>query len=127
MGWDNLDDADVLVEPESVLPVDRMQDEEVSGDDRSVVRVSTPVPAPYQPSKKELERHNLTHADYKGWCPHCVAGRRPNSQHRRQSGGTRKGPLFCADYAYLRDERDDDLLTPMIGKLYPVKAFLRAM
>ena len=123
VGWDSLDDADVLVDPASILPADRYDDEEVSVDDRSSVRVPLPVPAPYQPSKKELERHNLTHADYKGWCPHCVAGRRPNAQHRNQSGGTRKVPLFCADYAYLRDERDDDLLTAMIGKLFPAKAF----
>ena len=31
--------------------------------------------------------------------------------------------MFCADYAFVRDEKDEDLLTSMIGKLYPAKAY----
>ena len=84
-------------------------------------KVGIPVPAPAQPSQKEIDRHNLTHATYRSWCGACVSSRRPNSQHRQRPDGRRQVPLFCADYAYVRDEQDPDLLTLAVGKLYPPK------
>ena len=39
-------------------------------------------PEPRAPSQKEIDEHNLTHANYRSWCPHCVAGRRNNSPHK---------------------------------------------
>ena len=57
---------------------------------------------PYQPSTKEVELHNLTHATYRSWCPHCVASRRPNAAHR-QADKERAIPLFCGDYAFVKD------------------------
>ena len=71
---------------------------------------------------REIEEYNCLHWPFRSWCPHCVAGRRPNAQHRRQLDASRKIPLFCADYCYVRDEHDEDLLTVMVGKLYPSKA-----
>lgn len=87
------------------------------------MQIPIPVPEPPQPSKREVDRHNLNHAMYRSWCPACVGGRRPNSQHRQLSLDRRKVPLFCADYCYVRDEQDPDLLTLAVGKLYPAKMF----
>ena len=50
-------------------------------------------------------------------------GRRPNAQHRQRDQDRRKVPLFCADYAYVREEKEPDLLTLAVGKLYPTKTF----
>ncbi len=30
-----------------------------------------PVPAPYQPTRQEIEEHNLTHLPCRSWCRHC--------------------------------------------------------
>ena len=109
-GWDELNDADVMVDMQTVSPGDQAPEEEVDIDDLSVVQVPVGMPAPHQPSQKEIDVHNLTHAKYKAWCPHCVFGRKPNAQHRKQTGNLRKVPMFCADYCYVRDERDEDLL-----------------
>ena len=107
-----LDDAD---QPGAAL----MGDEEIVADDGEVVRKARGMPAPKQPSKEDVARHNLNHLPYRSWCPHCVASRRPNSSHRtRKSTAGRPLPLFCADYAYVR-KPDKDLQTMLVGKLYP--------
>ena len=106
-----LDDAD---QPGAAL----MGDEEIVADDGEVVRKARGMPAPKQPSKEDVARHNLNHLPYRSWCPHCVASRRPNSSHRtRKSAAGRSLPLFCADYAYVR-KPDEDLQTMLVGKLY---------
>ncbi len=33
------------------------------------------LPDPYQPTKEEVDQHNLTHLPYRSWCRHCVRGR----------------------------------------------------
>ena len=113
-GWENLEDADVLPYSE-VIGYDGEVDE--VDEDGNAVQVAVPVPEPPQPTQREIDKHNLTHASYRSWCPACVAGRRPNSQHRSRLHDRRRVPLFCADYAYVRDEKDVDLLTICVGKL----------
>ena len=48
-----------------------------------------PMAAPKEPSAAEVERHMLTHLPYCALCKYCVAGRRPNAQHRRQKSERR--------------------------------------
>ena len=81
-GWENLEDADVLPYSE-VIGYDGEVDE--VNEDGNAVQVAVPVPEPPRPTQREIDKHNLTHASYKSWCPACVAGRRPNSQHRSHS------------------------------------------
>ena len=98
------------------------KDDEVNADDHAAVQVPIGIPAPPQPSKAEIERHNLTHINYRSWCPHCVFGRRNNTGHRARQHSQRKVPLFCADYCFVRDVEDPENLTCLVGKLYPQKA-----
>lgn len=118
-GWESIDDAPVLAFEE--VPG---RDEEVDeiDEDGSSSQIPVPVPSPPQPTQKEVDRHNLNHATYRSWCPACVGGRRPNSQHRRRPDGRRNNPLFCGDYGYVREVEDPDLLTLAIGKMYPSKS-----
>ena len=37
---------------------------------------------PRQPTKIEVEEHNLTHMPFRQWCPHCVRGKAINSPHK---------------------------------------------
>ena len=39
------------------------------------------------PTAKEIEEHNCTHIPSQPWCPACVAGKKPNSPHKRQAEG----------------------------------------
>ena len=34
------------------------------------------------PSMREVEEHNLDHAVFRSWCPHCVKGRAEACGHR---------------------------------------------
>ncbi len=36
---------------------------------------------------QEMEEHNWTHIPSQPWCPACVAGKKPNSPHKRQTEG----------------------------------------
>ena len=119
MGWNHVEDADVLLDPTAPI-IGRVDDgDEIPADDGTSVQVPICVPEPPTPSVTEVRRHNLTHINYRSWCPHCVGGRRPNQQHRSQSGPGRDIPLFCADYCFVRDNSDPDLETVFAGKLYP--------
>ena len=77
--------------------------------------------SPKQPTTLELAMHNLTHLPYRDWCPHCVASRRPNTPHRSKALEERKILLVVADYCYLRDRRDQDLVTCLVVGVYLYK------
>ena len=78
--------------------------------------------APVSPSAIEIETHNATRIPFRTWCKRCVSGRKPNPQHRRKSGENRDVPLLVGDYGFVRDSRDEDLLTMYVGRLYPSRA-----
>ena len=121
-GWNSIGESNVLADP-LLGPIGSAEaDEEVGDDGDSSVQVPIAIPAPSQPSRNEMERHNLTHIYYRSWCPHCVAGRRPNSPHRSRRSNHRNVPLFCADYCYVRDVEDESPLTALVGRLYPSRA-----
>ena len=119
--WDSLEDADVLVEAGHHVP-DDTDDEEVDVESGVSVQVPRGLPAPPQPSKEEKSRHDLTHINYRSWCPHCVFGRRNNTPHRTSHSGRRNIPLFCADYCFIRDVDDPANVPCLVGRLYPSKA-----
>ena len=54
----------------------------------------------------------LTHLPYADWCPYCVAGKRPNSPHRRVRQIELEVPMLCADYGFFHDNGKP--LVPML-------------
>ena len=78
-----------------------------------------PLPSPKQPSPAAIARHFLTHLPYAPWCPFCVSFRRPNHHHRRRRSSARLIPLLVGDYAFVRNSRDEVLLTLLVVRLYP--------
>ena len=54
---------------------------------------------PEVPSNREKEEHDLTHANYRSWCRHCVKGRGRTAQHRSTEGG-KQVPTIAMDYCF---------------------------
>ena len=65
---------------------------------------------PKGPTQQEIDEHNATHIPYRSWCRWCVMGKKPNLRHSRSSSA-RDVPLLVGDYCFVRDARDEDLLT----------------
>ena len=55
------------------------------------------------PTKAEYDSHMTLHADYRDWCPDCVAGRGISHQYR-SSKNERTGREFSLDYAFMKAE-----------------------
>ena len=82
-------------------------------------------PEPKAPSQKEIDEHNLTHANYRSWCPHCVAGRRNNSPHKSmESSEPRNLPCLHVDDCFPKDEHDEEAQTVLVGVLEPANTTL---
>ena len=105
-----IDESESIVEP---------VDEVVAAEDDEVVQVPRTHSEPRPPSARERARHNLIHFPYRRWCRHCVAGRLNNIAHRRSTAEPRSIPVIHLDYCFLRDARDDDLLTCLVGRMQP--------
>ena len=122
--WADLKDAPLQFDPDFDLCG-------VCGDDEDVVQdeqgegfiIPKGIPEPKAPPIEAQRRHNLTHWPYAPWCPHCVMGRRLNSPHfqARRGDQTRSLPLLVLDYCFVRNEQDQDLVTVLVGKLYPYR------
>ena len=55
------------------------------------VKEDTPMIAnPDNPTQGEIEKHELTHANYKGWCKFCKMGLARRDAHRRHTKEIRK-------------------------------------
>ena len=70
--------------PKSVRPVSgggrRSQEVEESQEEARVrVRKEEAVP-----NETEVEEHNIDHAVFRSWCPHCVKGRATGKQHNKR-------------------------------------------
>ena len=63
--------------------------DEVDEDETSAQQIPLCMPCPMTPTANEIATHNLSRMPYRTWCPWCVAGRRPNSQHRSMANAPR--------------------------------------
>ena len=114
---------------DGTVVVDDMEGlEDVDADTGELTVRPRALPIPRKPSPEVVAHHNLTHFPYRSWCPFCVAGRRPNSQHRSCNADLgRMLPMFHADYCFVRDKEDEDALTVCVGQMSPSKAMFAAM
>ena len=99
--------------------------EDASGNDAGDVEVAQRPrgrPEPGVPTPEEYARPMLTHVPFRRWCRWCVMARARNERHLRLPPFSRKVPRFCSDYCFVRNVQDEELLTLMIGKLYPSRA-----
>ena len=68
---------------------------------------------PQTPTKAEYDAHMTLHADYRDWCPDCVAGRGISHQHR-SSKKERTGREFSVDYAFMTAEDVGEDMCPVL-------------
>ena len=94
----------------------------VDGDGDAAVQKPRGRPDPGVPTLEEILRHNLTHLPYRKWCRICVMARRRNDGHYRLPPFSRAKPLLVADYCFVRNSLDDDVLVLMVCRLYPSMA-----
>ena len=85
------------------------------GVEESIAQTPVGLSSPAKPSAIEVALHWLTHLPYRSWCRWCVSAKRRNAPHHSLPTHSREIPLLVADYCYLRDARDDDLLTCFVG------------
>ena len=122
VGWQNVEDAPVSVE-RGEIGRDGREPEVVATSDGECVVIPRCAPEPKTPAPDVVARHNLTHLPYASWCPHCVAARRANNPHvRREESFRRMIPLLVLDYCFVRNTQDEDLLTLLVGRLYPSRS-----
>ena len=58
-----------------------------------------PLPEPEIPTDEQRAKHELTHADFAAWCPHCVAGKAPEDKHaRKDKHEDQEVPVMQLDY-----------------------------
>ena len=120
-GWEKPGDAGIGIDAEAVVDnIDGV--EEVCAETGAAVQVPRALPSPTLPAKRDVEFHNLTHIPYRSWCPFCVAARRKNRPHFASHGDARTVPLFCADYAFAREDADDECLPLLVGRMHPGQA-----
>ena len=100
----------------------RLDGEEAADHDVEAAQRAIPMCQPCVPSQADVDEHNLTHLPYRSWCPWCVAARKPNTPHSTLPSFSREIPLLVADYCFLRDKVDQDLLTVLVARLYPSRA-----
>jgi hypothetical protein len=64
-----------------------------------------PVRNPGNPTKAEIEEHEVTHIPYRSWCSHCVRGKAVDDHHEAQKpeGGETSEqslPRISIDYCF---------------------------
>ena len=76
------------------------------------------LPAPMEPTKAEVEWHNLTHVPHTPWCSVCVRGRGRDRRHETQGAEARADseswPSIQVDYFFMK-YRDEEVAQPYLS------------
>ncbi len=57
---------------------------------------------PPNPTRKEIDEHNINHLPYRSWCPVCVAAKgRETAHYKRGAGDLNEIPVISMDYGFL--------------------------
>ena len=59
-----------------------------------------------EPTAREVEEHNMDHAVFRSWCPHCVKGKASAYGHRAREDKDQGIPRVCVDYVYMDDKQE---------------------
>ena len=80
--------------------VDELARQHEVRDTRNVPMVRNPT----EPTQEEIDKHELTHANFKPWCSHCQTGLAQRDRH------VRKAPLAKNRYKKRNTDGDADVL-----------------
>ena len=76
------------------------------------------LPTPKDMTAAEVLKHCTTHIPFHPGCQYCVAGKKPNVQHR-QSSQRRKNPMLVADDAFLTNEISQEVIPFLVIYVLP--------
>ena len=69
------------------------------------VRAPVTVRNPLNPTRKEIEEHEVTHIPFRSWCKHCIRGRAVNTPHKTKKKTEEdeegKLPKISMDYGFM--------------------------
>jgi hypothetical protein len=73
---------------------------------------------PGQPTRREIEQHELTHLPFRPWCIDCVAGRAADDPHRRAPAEVENGdPKVSVDYGFITSDDGTETRTLLVMKV----------
>ena len=61
------------------------------------------------PTAKEIEEHELDHAVFKDWCPHCVKGKSVAYPHLKNKGKESEIPIIAIDYMFMLTDKKESI------------------
>ena len=112
-------EADGAAVPDDALPEDMDEegfiDLENGEEEARVMRMTKPT---VLPSQEAVRQHNLSHCNYRPWCPICVAGAANDDRHMPRAKDPNDAPEVGSDYAFLRNKRGDKVYRPMLVSKY---------
>ena len=77
-------------------------------------RAARPARDPGAPTAAMVAAHAATHLPYRSWCQDCVKGRRDNVAHKHVGADALEVPEVCFDYAFVRREGEDEVITLLV-------------
>ena len=62
-----------------------------------------------EPTQEEVEEHNIDHAVFRNWCPHCVKGRAVAFPHTKVIGKEKEDiSTISIDYMFMTEKQDKE-------------------
>ena len=77
-------------------------------------RAARPARDPGAPTAAMVAAHTATHLPYRSWCQDCVKGRSDNVAHKQVGTGTLEVPEVCFDYAFVRRDGEEEVITLLV-------------
>jgi hypothetical protein len=77
-------------------------------------RAARPARDPGAPTQGERDAHAATHLPFRSWCDECVQGRRDAPPHYRTKRGAGEIPEVAFDYAFIRRDDEEEVVTLLI-------------
>ena len=108
------------IRSEEVLDNHEMKDgEEESEQEIEEGQKAKQIRQPQQPTRQELEEHELTHVPFRDWCVHCCKGKVRNNPHRvnkEKDEETKENATttISMDYMYLTGKNKEDDKYPIL-------------
>ena len=85
------------------------EDEEDGDDSAEEGQQAKAIRAPNEPTKQEIEDHELTHIPFRDWCVHCCKGKSRSNPHRTNKNNAEEDEenavtTVSMDYMYLMEK-----------------------
>jgi hypothetical protein len=77
-------------------------------------RRARPARDPGAPTQAERDAHAATHLPFRSWCDECVQGRRDAPPHCRTKRGPGDVPEVAFDYAFIRRDDEEEVVTILV-------------